>query len=566
MASLADIRGEIVRNLAATGYFCRRGCTPLTADDLDGFAGVADASADADALAYARALLTTCSDEELRVLGSADAAATTVTAPSGPTMAVCSTSLTRAAAAAHVARMFFCATVPPPWHDLDDNCSFACWHLSAARPAAAYLRSALTYFDALRRCDGSWLALPVQFARYSLLPEAASGSVAAAVLAACSAPVRPLHVSLDGGISDHPGATVEVDFANHHVGFGAWGTQEEKLMGASPELTLATLLCPPLEAGQVLVTTGAVPAAVLSGHGASVAYARPHAALARLAAPVAQASAPATSAAMAPAPAASAGGGVAASDAASDAPDALDAESRAVVHRCVVAMDAADLSMIEDDEEGAAGGGGGATAAASVGIAGLRRLRAELSPATLDRDCRKLLCAMQASQYAWSQLRAGASAPAGGASGGSSLPDASPAKPGLECVVSSGWWGCGAFGGTRLWKALLQWVAASAAGCALKLNVVGDAERADMLTGIVEAVGEAALTVGGVFRVMQQAAAALCDADSGAAWLQAPRDNASAAAAVAPVDARVQFEAKLHRALLSACAAATGGDTAKSAA
>lgn len=112
----------------------------------------------------------------------------------------------------------------------------------------------------------------------------------------------------------------------------------------------------------------------------------------------------------------------------------------------VVAIDAVDLSGALADADSAA--------EASV---------PELTVPLLERELNKLACgfAMCAAHAASEEGRAIAS-------------------------VSTGAWGCGAFGGTRVLKAVLQWAAASEANVALIYNAVHDTEFATQLTALAD--------------------------------------------------------------------------------
>ena len=70
---------------------------------------------------------------------------------------------------------------------------------------------------------------------------------------------------------EQPGV-VELSFANKDGGFGISGTQEERLMGMSPELCLAMLLSPSLADNEGLLIEGAMPAGICRGFGRGIEW------------------------------------------------------------------------------------------------------------------------------------------------------------------------------------------------------------------------------------------------------------------------------------------------------
>lgn len=72
----------------------------------------------------------------------------------------------------------------------------------------------------------------------------------------CEKPILDVSVHLEGRIGDIEGQ-VEVDFANENVGFGSTGTQEELLLGTSPETCVIVLFNERLMDNEALLITGA---------------------------------------------------------------------------------------------------------------------------------------------------------------------------------------------------------------------------------------------------------------------------------------------------------------------
>ena len=85
--------------------------------------------------------------------------------------------------------------------------------------------------------------------------------------------VLDVEVHLDGLIGDIE--QVEMDFANQHVGFGKTGTQEELILGTSPETCAIVLFNEVLEANEAVLMTGARRYGTYSGYGRGAHYTGP---------------------------------------------------------------------------------------------------------------------------------------------------------------------------------------------------------------------------------------------------------------------------------------------------
>ncbi|HEU4535978.1 MAG TPA: hypothetical protein VFS00_17760, partial [Polyangiaceae bacterium] len=70
--------------------------------------------------------------------------------------------------------------------------------------------------------------------------------------------------------------------------------------------------------------------------------------------------------------------------------------------------------------------------------------------------------------------------------------------PPVPALVATGHWGCGAFAGDHALKAVLQWLASSAAGVALRYHTYGD-DRAGDLDGFTAAARRRLGTVGALW-------------------------------------------------------------------
>ena len=82
-----------------------------------------------------------------------------------------------------------------------------------------------------------------------------------------SAPILEVVVHDDGRIGDIE--QVELDFANKHVGFGTSGTQEELILGTSPETCVIVLFNEVLETNEAVLITGVKRYGDYSGYGNS---------------------------------------------------------------------------------------------------------------------------------------------------------------------------------------------------------------------------------------------------------------------------------------------------------
>lgn len=89
----------------------------------------------------------------------------------------------------------------------------------------------------------------------------------------------PLTVSVDGKIEDLPGHS-HVDFANKYLGGGVLGrgaVQEEILFAICPELVVSCLLCEVLRSAEAVVIKGAVRYSNYQGYASDFKWAGPHA-------------------------------------------------------------------------------------------------------------------------------------------------------------------------------------------------------------------------------------------------------------------------------------------------
>ncbi len=277
-----------------------------------------------------------------------------VLSPSGEATSL---TLTREQVACLLSHMFLCTLEPPQWSQYWAN--FGIWYNSGSLPARAYIQTLLTYFTQL--ADGSG-----QYDR-------ASGQPGLVTFHRRVLSVPPDWNSLPTVISEEmlipshelePPTAVdaEVDFANKDVGFGVSGSQEEVLLGMSPEACVVMLVVPTLHENETLVIQGARRVGRYKGIGRQVKFVEPW------------------------------------------------SEARDWSSRSIIAMDALELDVEESQDQ-----------------------ILEVMPQNLHRELNKAYCGF------------------------------APFRGEPFSLVSTGHWGCGAFGGHKYTKALIQVMAAVAA-------------------------------------------------------------------------------------------------------
>ena len=183
--------------------------------------------------------------------------------------------LPRPAAACLLACMFLCA-LPRPHAECNQSCYAMLFGLPSDSGAVQKLLCALHYFErAAAAPPRGTLALE------RVAPPAAlvAGGPAAlhAHLAACAAPLLPLHVRREGSIHDARGA-LQADFANRYIGGGTLGggcVQEEVLFSVAPECIVAQLLVPALAAHEAVLLAGVERFSAHAGYAHSFRFAGP---------------------------------------------------------------------------------------------------------------------------------------------------------------------------------------------------------------------------------------------------------------------------------------------------
>jgi len=188
-------------------------------------------------------------------------------------------SLTRSQISCLVAHMFFCTIQensdlaktyrghftgePAPTGPL----TFVYWLKPVTGPTNIYLQSLLSYFREIEAMTENTLNEVVTFERLVCNDDKVwnpKGSTINTV---------DIEVHFDGRIGDKE--QVEIDFANKHVGFGTTGTQEELMLGTSPETCPIVLFNEVLEPHEAIAMVGAKKYGDFTGYGMRAAYTGP---------------------------------------------------------------------------------------------------------------------------------------------------------------------------------------------------------------------------------------------------------------------------------------------------
>ena len=184
-------------------------------------------------------------------------------------------SLTRRQIRSVLAHMLLCTTTITEHAHVKYWSHFGVWlhGRQTSGPVIGYLRCLFEYFAAdlsnelLSDADQS----AVSFIRRSL-PERTPDSVPQ--LGSCSE-LCGLTVRRTGAIGDDIGE-IEVDFANEDVSFGRGGTQEEIMIGMSPELCIIPLIADTLAENETLVVQGARRVGDHHGYGLDMVFTGVH--------------------------------------------------------------------------------------------------------------------------------------------------------------------------------------------------------------------------------------------------------------------------------------------------
>ena len=145
--------------------------------------------------------------------------------------------------------------------------TFVYWLKSVTGPTNIYLQSLVRYFREVQAMTEEKLNEVVTFQRLVCKDDKVwnpKGSTVNTV---------DIEVHFDGRIGDKE--QVEIDFANKNVGFGTTGTQEELMLGTSPETCPIVLFNEVLEPHEAIAMVGAKKYEDFTGYGLRAAYTGP---------------------------------------------------------------------------------------------------------------------------------------------------------------------------------------------------------------------------------------------------------------------------------------------------
>lgn len=183
--------------------------------------------------------------------------------------------LSRRQVASLVVHQFLCTLDTPPW--MTDGCpDFRIWYNSQTphpKAVEAYLFALFRYFEMLASTDNpiltsNDLGWPITFTLRKMDAEYLTTEMCSRRLTGFETTSKEEHTLVedeDSLLGLPHGATVIS--ANKDVGFGRTASQEEMVVGASPELCVVVLLTPTLQDDEVLVVQGAQPMICMAGYG-----------------------------------------------------------------------------------------------------------------------------------------------------------------------------------------------------------------------------------------------------------------------------------------------------------
>eukprot|EP00092_Neocalanus_flemingeri_P096794 GFUD01123257.1.p1 GENE.GFUD01123257.1~~GFUD01123257.1.p1 ORF type:complete len:434 (-),score=91.69 GFUD01123257.1:106-1407(-) len=145
--------------------------------------------------------------------------------------------------------------------------TFKYWLKSVYGSTIIYLQSLVNYFTEVQTMAEATLSETVKFKREVCKDDKVWNPKGSTVS------IVDIEVHLDGRIGDKE--QVEIDFANQHVGFGTTGTQEELMLGTSPELCAIVLFNEVLEPHEAIVMVGAKKYGDFTGYGHGARYSGP---------------------------------------------------------------------------------------------------------------------------------------------------------------------------------------------------------------------------------------------------------------------------------------------------
>jgi len=187
-------------------------------------------------------------------------------------------SLSRDQVSCLVANMFLCTFLPCTHlkrrhrgHFVGDRAptgplTFVYWHLNQSGATETYLESLMNYFTEVAATDD----LEERNILYKRVVEQTGRMGDWHPREGAGKKIVRIEPFLEGRIGDEE--RIEMDFANENVGFGTTATQEELILGTSPETCPIVLFNETLDDNEAIVIVGAKKYGDYSGYGRTVRY------------------------------------------------------------------------------------------------------------------------------------------------------------------------------------------------------------------------------------------------------------------------------------------------------
>ncbi|KAL8672434.1 MAG: hypothetical protein Q9168_003112 [Polycauliona sp. 1 TL-2023] len=189
--------------------------------------------------------------------------------------------ITRRQVACLVVHQFLCTLSTPPWMK-DGSPDFHIWYSSETphpKAVEAYLFALFQYFELIASAELSIIKpsisdWPITFSLRWVDPCYRTTEMYSRRLAEVDVIFQaiPSLATNDETLLGLPHGAAVIS-ANKNIGFGRTASQEEMVVGASPELCIAVLITPTLQDEEVLVVQGAQQMICMSGYGRDAQYA-----------------------------------------------------------------------------------------------------------------------------------------------------------------------------------------------------------------------------------------------------------------------------------------------------
>lgn len=194
----------------------------------------------------------------------------------------CKIVLSRRQVACLVVHQFLCSLSTPSW--MKDGCpDLRIWYSSQTphpKAVEAYLFALFRYFEMIALTDSliltpSAFAWPITFALRKVVADFLGSEVYSQRLADFEVTFQADHalVGEENGLLGLPYGAAVIS-ANRNVGFGPTASQEEMVVGGSPELCVVVLITPTLQDDEVLVVRGAQQMICMNGYGRDARFSK----------------------------------------------------------------------------------------------------------------------------------------------------------------------------------------------------------------------------------------------------------------------------------------------------